>query len=127
MAGKDLLTRLADAGEDAIARLVETPGADRVVGYANAMRDRVDELQKKVRGIDELERRVAELERRLEEATGGASGRSRAARTAGATSRRGKAAAPSTSSGTTPRPAKKASAKKSSASRRTGSSGKTGG
>jgi hypothetical protein len=128
MAGKDLLTRLADAGEDALARLVETPGAERVVGYANAMRDRVDELQKKVRGIDELERRVTELERRLEEASGGASGRSRAARPAGASARRGKTAAPSTSaSGTTPRPAKKAPAKKAAASRRAGSSKKTGG
>ena len=34
------------------------------------MRDRVDELQKKVRGIDELERRVAALEQRLEEVSG---------------------------------------------------------
>jgi hypothetical protein len=67
MARKDLLTRLADAGEDAINRLGRSPGTDRMVGVANTMRARVDELQKRVRGLDELERRVAELERRLEE------------------------------------------------------------
>jgi hypothetical protein len=67
MARKDLLSRLADAGEEAISRLSETPGADRVLGVANSMRDRVDELQRKISGIDELERRVAALERRLDE------------------------------------------------------------
>jgi hypothetical protein len=67
MARKDLLTRLADAGEDAIARLGETPGADRFMGAMSGMRDRVDELQKRVRGIEDLERRVAALEARLAE------------------------------------------------------------
>ncbi len=69
-ARKDLLTRLTDAGEDAISRLHDAPGADRLLGVANSMRDRVDELQKKVRGIDELERRVATLEQRLEALSG---------------------------------------------------------
>jgi len=66
MAGKDILTRLADAGEDAIARLGDAPGADRMLGAVNSMRDRTDELQKRLRGVDELEKRVAELERRLD-------------------------------------------------------------
>jgi len=130
MAGKDLLTRLADAGEDALARLVESPGTDRVVGYANAMRDRVDELQKKVRGIDALERRVAELERRLDESTGGTRGRARAARPAGATSR-GKKAAPSTAASAAPKKtaakAKPAGAVSPRTGSRTRSTGKTGG
>ena len=69
-ARKDLLTRLTDAGEDAISRLHDAPGADRLLGVANSMRDRVDELQKKVRGIDELERRIAALEQRVEERLG---------------------------------------------------------
>ena len=63
---KDLLSRLADAGEDAIARLAEAPSADRVMGFANNMRDRMDEMQKRVRGIDALEKRIEELERRVE-------------------------------------------------------------
>jgi hypothetical protein len=63
---KDILTRLADAGEDAIARLADTPGADRMLGAMTSMRDRMDEMQRRIRGIDELEQRVAELERRLD-------------------------------------------------------------
>jgi hypothetical protein len=67
---KDLSSRLADAGEDAISRLHDAPGADRLIRVANSMRDRVDELQKKVRGIDDLENRIAALERKVEELSG---------------------------------------------------------
>lgn len=67
MARSDLLTRLADVGEDALGKLAQGPTGDRVVGATRALRDRVDELQRRVRGLDELERRVAELERRLAE------------------------------------------------------------
>jgi outer membrane murein-binding lipoprotein Lpp len=66
MARKDLLSRLADAGEEAIGRLADAPGADRLAGVATSLRDRVDELQKKVRGIETLEARIAELERKIE-------------------------------------------------------------
>jgi hypothetical protein len=62
---RDLLTRLADAGEEALAKLADGPSAERVVAPVRALRDRVDELQRRVRGIDALERRVTELERRL--------------------------------------------------------------
>ena len=64
---KDLLTRLADRGEEAIQRLSDAPGADRLLGVAQSLRDRMDEMQRRVRGLDELERRVADLERRVEE------------------------------------------------------------
>ena len=62
---KDLLSRLADAGEDAIQRIAELPGASRFTDSMNTMRARVDELQKRVRGIDELEKRVAKLEKQV--------------------------------------------------------------
>ena len=65
MARKDLLTRLADAGEEALAKLADSPGTERVVGGLHSLRDRIDELQRRVRGLDVLEERVAELERRL--------------------------------------------------------------
>jgi hypothetical protein len=68
---KDLLTRLADAGEEAIQRLADAPGADRLLNVAQSMRERMDELQKRVRGIDALERRVAELEKRVDALSGG--------------------------------------------------------
>ena len=67
MARRDLLNRLADVGEEAITRLADAPRGSRVFGAAGSLRDRIDELQRKVGGIDELERRIAELERRLAE------------------------------------------------------------
>jgi predicted phage gp36 major capsid-like protein len=68
---KDLLTRLADAGEDAIHRL-SIPGADRLTATINSMRERSDEVQRRLRGLDSIERRVAELEARVAELEGSA-------------------------------------------------------
>jgi hypothetical protein len=62
----DLLGKLADLSEDAIQRLSDAPGADRVAGALNATRDRVDELQRRVRGLEELEKRLAALERKVD-------------------------------------------------------------
>jgi polyhydroxyalkanoate synthesis regulator phasin len=62
---KDLISRLADAGEEAMNRFGDAPGMDRVTKLANSTRDRVDELTKRVRGIDELEKRLAKLERQV--------------------------------------------------------------
>ena len=62
---KDLISRLADAGEEALQRLSDLPGGQRAVGAFNDLRVRVDELGKKVRGIDALEARVAKLEREV--------------------------------------------------------------
>ena len=62
---KDFVTRLADAGEDALQRLTELPGGQRALNAFNDLRVRVDDLGKKVRGIDALEARVAKLEKEL--------------------------------------------------------------
>jgi hypothetical protein len=62
----DLLGRLADLSEEAIQRLSDAPGADRLLSALNTLRDRTDELQKRVRGLEDLERRVATLERKFE-------------------------------------------------------------
>jgi polyhydroxyalkanoate synthesis regulator phasin len=62
----DLLGKLAELSEEAIHRLQDAPGGDRVVGTMNAMKDRLDELQRRVRGIDELETRLSALERKVE-------------------------------------------------------------
>ena len=64
-AQKDLIARLADRGEEAIARLGDVPGGARFVDTAHALRDRLDELQKRLRSLDPLERRVTALEKRL--------------------------------------------------------------
>ena len=62
---KDFVGRLADAGEEALQRLTELPGGQRVASAMNDLRNRVDDLSRKVRGIDELQTRVAKLEREV--------------------------------------------------------------
>jgi uncharacterized protein YceH (UPF0502 family) len=64
---KDFVARLADAGEEALQRLAELPGGQRAVGAFNELRSGMDELSKKVRGIDALEARVAKLEKEIAE------------------------------------------------------------
>jgi hypothetical protein len=63
---KDLVTRLADLSEGAIQRLSEAPGADRAVQALKGLGDRVDELQRRTRGFEELEKRLATLEKRVD-------------------------------------------------------------
>jgi phage shock protein A len=74
MARSDLLGRLADLSEEAIQRLSEAPGADRLMSAMNSMRDRVDELQRRVRGLEELEKRIEALERKVDKLGGSATG-----------------------------------------------------
>jgi hypothetical protein len=64
---KALVSRLTDAGEEALQRIADLPGGQRALGAVNDLRTRVDELGKKVRGIDELERRIARLEKQVAE------------------------------------------------------------
>ena len=77
----DLLGRLADLSEETIQRLSDAPGADRVLGAMNALRDRTDELQKRVRGLESLEQRLAAVERKVERLSKGAGSSSGTART----------------------------------------------
>ena len=67
---KDLITRLADAGEEAIQRLNKAPGGDRLLGAVNGLRDRVDDMQKRLRGLDAMDKRLAAVERRLDKLEG---------------------------------------------------------
>ena len=60
---RDVIARLAERGEQTIARLADLPGGTKALKAMNDLRARVDELGKKVRGIDELEKRVAKLEK----------------------------------------------------------------
>jgi hypothetical protein len=63
---QDLLGRLADISEDAIQRLAEAPGADRALQALKGLGDRVDELQRRTRGFEELERRLSALEKKVD-------------------------------------------------------------
>jgi hypothetical protein len=62
---KDLLSKLADAGEEAMHRLAEVPGGSKVLETVKGLGGRLDDLQKKMRALDPLEKRVASLEKRL--------------------------------------------------------------
>ena len=63
---RDLLGRLADLSEEAIQRLSEAPGADRVLQTLKGFGDRIDELQRRTRGFEELEKRLSTLEKRVD-------------------------------------------------------------
>jgi hypothetical protein len=63
---QDLFGRLADLSEEAVQRLAEAPGADRVLQALKGLADRVDELQRRTRGFEELERRLSALEKRVD-------------------------------------------------------------
>jgi hypothetical protein len=63
---KDLVARLTDLSEGAIQRLSEAPGAERALQALKSLADKVDELQKRTRGIEELEKRLTALEKRVD-------------------------------------------------------------
>lgn len=63
---KDLVARLADLSEGAIQRLSEAPGADRALQALKGLGEKVDELQRRTRGFEELEKRLAKLEKRVD-------------------------------------------------------------
>jgi uncharacterized phage infection (PIP) family protein YhgE len=76
----DLLGKLADLSEEAIQRLSDAPGAERLVGALNTTRERVDDLQKRVRGLEELEKRLSALERKVEKLAKGSTSASSTSR-----------------------------------------------
>ena len=59
----DVIARLATKGEQAVHRLAELPGGARALKAVNDMKVRVDDLSKKMRGVDALEKRIAKLEK----------------------------------------------------------------
>jgi hypothetical protein len=63
---QDLLGRLADLSEEAIQRLADAPGADRVLHALKSLGDRMDELQRRTRGFEELDRRLRTLEKKVD-------------------------------------------------------------
>jgi polyhydroxyalkanoate synthesis regulator phasin len=62
---KDLLARLAEAGEEALHRLSEAHGMDRATAFARSTRNQLDELTKRVQGISALEERIERLEKQV--------------------------------------------------------------
>ena len=67
---RNIVSRLADAGEEAIQRLGGAPGADRLLGAMNSMRERMDDMQKQMRAFTTIDRRLGAIERRLDKIEG---------------------------------------------------------
>ena len=65
MANKNPLDRLASLGEEVIGKAAQNPTAHKLVQSAMQMRDRVDDLSKRVRGLESMEKRLNQLEKRL--------------------------------------------------------------
>jgi hypothetical protein len=62
---RDVISRLADAGEDALRRLVDLPRR-MVVGAVHGIEGRLHDVAGRVRAIDPLDRRVTAIEKRLD-------------------------------------------------------------
>jgi predicted nuclease with TOPRIM domain len=77
---KDILALFQDLGAEALHRLQDVPGGSKLVEAVNETKARLDEMQKKLRGLDELEKRVTKLEKQLEAESKKAARKSSAAR-----------------------------------------------
>jgi hypothetical protein len=61
------ISQLATLGEEVLGKASQNPTAARVIGSAIQLKDRVDDLSKRVRGLEALEQRIAALEQRVDE------------------------------------------------------------
>jgi DNA repair ATPase RecN len=59
------LDRLASLGEEVLGKAAANPAAARVLQGAMQLKEHVDELTKRVRGLEAMENRLAEVEARL--------------------------------------------------------------
>jgi TolA-binding protein len=63
---KNPLSQLASLGEEVIGKAAQNPAAARVLQTAMQLKDRVDDLSKRVRGLEAMEKRIDDLEDRVE-------------------------------------------------------------
>jgi hypothetical protein len=67
--GQDIIHKLTERGEEvlqALNKLADSPpGSAKVAETMRGFRSRMDDVQKKLLGIDALEKKVAKLEKRL--------------------------------------------------------------
>ena len=59
---KTTFDRLTSLGEEVIGKASKNPTAARVLQGAMQMKDRVDDLTRRVRGLEAMEKRLAKLE-----------------------------------------------------------------
>jgi hypothetical protein len=68
---KTTFDRLTSLGEEVLGKASKNPAAARVLHGAMQMKDRVDDLTKRVRGLEAMEKRLAQLEKRIAKLEGG--------------------------------------------------------
>ncbi|HEY4976168.1 MAG TPA: hypothetical protein VII05_02300 [Gaiellaceae bacterium] len=61
----EIVTKLADKGEEALQKLAGSPAAQKLFDALTGLKDRLDELQRRVSGVEALEKRVADLEKQV--------------------------------------------------------------
>ncbi len=76
---KSPLSQLASLGEEMIEKASQNPAAAKLLEAGQQLRDRVDDLSKRVRGLEAMENRIAELEGRVEKLESKRGGRKAAA------------------------------------------------
>lgn len=59
----DIVSKLADRGEEALQKIAGSPAAQKLLDALNGVKVRLDDLQRRVSGVEALEKRVAELEK----------------------------------------------------------------
>ena len=77
---------LSQLAEEVLGKAQQNPTASRLVSSAMQLKDRVDDLTRRVRGLEAMERRIELLEKRLaklESAGRHPSGKKRSAKTGG--------------------------------------------
>lgn len=82
---QDIWSKLADRSEQMIGKITDLPGAKGLMESINSLRDKTDELQKRVRGLEGLEKRLKDLEKRVKTLEGAGTRRRPAARKTTAT------------------------------------------
>jgi hypothetical protein len=65
MATKNPIDRLASLGEEVLGKAAQNPATARLVQSAMQMKDRVDDLSKRVRGLESMEKKLVQLEKRV--------------------------------------------------------------
>src|SRR5438309_1824575 len=76
---KDLLSRLADRGEQVVGRITDLPGAKNLVDRTTQLAKSLDEVQKQLRSLGPLQKRVTSIEKRLDKLEGKSAARKRPA------------------------------------------------
>jgi hypothetical protein len=85
---KNIVERLAGAGEEVLERIASIAAAERMVGTLGTLKERVDDLQKSVRTIDRLERRLSAIEWRLTKLEGKTSTKTKTRKTSSSGSKK---------------------------------------